>query len=437
MKKNGLQGIMQGIMRSIKRTGFMVLVAGISSVLFSACGEMLPGEKIPASEKTDIGTVADIRKEADAQAADAGEAPDAVMQEATDISEAALSARADIQHGYYYEQLSGEEQVWYREIYAILDDMSEEKSLSAEENLTVGEEGLDRIFQCVMNDHPELFYVEGYTYTLYTYGAELVKISMAGTYTMTAIQRAEKEAQIEETVADCLAGIAPEASDYDKVKYVYEYVINRTSYNREAADNQNICSVFIGKESVCQGYAKAVQYLLQRLGIKSTLVIGKVNGTESHAWNLVEVDGEYYYLDATWGDASYVNGEGYAAVSVFPGINYDYLNITTAELEKSHIAESVVEMPVCTATAANYYVREGAYFTSYDADALKELFEKGDREGRIAVTFRCSDKETYDIFYEELITGQQIFSYLDSTDGQVAFSQDTDKLSMTFWLVNE
>ena len=60
---------------------------------------------------------------------------------------------------------------------------------------------------------------------------------------------------------------------------------------------------------------KGTQYLLNRLGVFCTLVDGYGKNNERHAWNLVEVDGEYYYVDTTWGDASYTIGEGDAGLA--------------------------------------------------------------------------------------------------------------------------
>ena len=86
-------------------------------------------------------------------------------------------------------------------------------------------------------------------------------------------------------------------------------LILRTEYEQGSADSQTICSVLLNQRSVCQGYAKTFQYLCQLAGIPAMLVTGDVNG-EGHAWNIVFLDGDWYYIDPTWGDASYQREEG-------------------------------------------------------------------------------------------------------------------------------
>lgn len=353
--------------------------------------------------------------------------------------EAALLPREDQSGRYCYETLTEDEKLWYEDMYAIMSGMHQEMILSLQGNDTVGEQGMDKVFQCVMNDHPELFYVKGYTYTHYTYGGETTKFSFSGSYTMDMAEREERQEQIDAAVETCLQGISQEASDYEKMKYVYEYLITSTEYDQQAVDNQNICSVFIGRRSVCQGYAKATQYLLEKLGIRSTLVIGTVYGNESHAWNLVQLDGAYYYVDTTWGDASYQILEEGSSVSEesLPAINYDYLCVTTEQLLKTHAIDNVVPLPRCVAMDDNYYVREGAYFTAYDEEQVKAFFERGYEENRTDVTIKCADNEVYHTFFEQLITSQKIFQYLNSPDGVIAYAEDPDRLSLTFWLVNE
>ena len=349
---------------------------------------------------------------------------------------------------YARDSLSETERIWYHDMERILGGFGRQESLS-QEGLDAGlaEESIDTIYQCVLSYHPELFYVDGYSYTKYSRGDILTAVEFSGTYNVdldTAVERAEA---IELAVERILAGIPAEASDYDKVKYVYDTLIRQTDYDLNAADNQNIYSVFVGHSSVCQGYAKATQYLLNRLGVECTLVLGTVETGEGHAWNLVKVNGNYYYVDTTWGDVSYQmeetppgedagDGDGAGRIAM-PEINYDYLNVTTAELLRTHSIGNQVPMPLCVATEANYYLREGAYFTFYDTEQMAELFRKALEEGRTDVTIKCADEPCYREILEGLIDGQEIFRYLTDEEGRIAYAQNEKQLSLTFWVTNE
>ena len=87
-----------------------------------------------------------------------------------------------------------------------------------------------------------------------------------------------------------------------EVVKVYTYVIDNTEYVI-SDDDQSIAGAFWKKQAVCAGYAGAVQYLLERLDIPCIYVEGDAaNSTQGHAWNIVELNGQYYYVDATNGD---------------------------------------------------------------------------------------------------------------------------------------
>ncbi len=340
---------------------------------------------------------------------------------------------------FSYCALSEAEAVWYRDMEKILGSFGENVRLSAE-GIKAGltERDIDRIFQCVLNDHSELFYVDGYSYVKYTRGDELTAVEFSGTYNVdreTALLRSQ---EIEAAADAITAGIAPEASDYEKVKYVYDTLITTTDYELQSPDNQNIYSVLVNHRSVCQGYAKATQYLLNRLGVECTLVLGTVEGGEGHAWNLVNVDGSYYYVDTTWGDASYQVEETDAALSVsMPEINYDYLNVTTSELTRTHTIGGDIPMPECTAMEANYYVREGAWFSSCDRGQLQTLFDRADSDAREDVSIKCADAGCYAEMVQFLITKQKIFDFWKGAGSSIAYAQNEEQLSLTFWVTND
>ena len=339
---------------------------------------------------------------------------------------------------FTYDRLSEAEQIWYKDMERLIGSMEEKGKLS-EQGITAGldETSIDRIFQCMLNDHPEFFYVDGYTYTKYTMGDTLLSIEFSGNYSMDMDTAKQRKTMIEEAVEPVISGISAEADDYDKVKYVYETIILNTDYNLDASDNQNIYSVFVNKSSVCQGYAKATQYLLNRLGVECTMVQGSVDTGEGHAWNLVSVDGSFYYVDTTWGDAYYNRESESLPQEGYPEINYDYLCITTKDLMRTHILNTYVPMPECVDTKDNYYVREGALFTAYDKEQMKQLFDNAKLNNKTFVTVKCADEASFQEIMGALITDYEIFEYLDREDKEVSYSHDEKWLSLTFWVTNE
>lgn len=332
---------------------------------------------------------------------------------------------------YAYGRLSADAQDMYIEILWALQEFKEDVKLSG-----VDKEEIADVFQCVLNDHPEIFYVDGYTYTQYTLGDVIKKITFTGTYNMDVSEINERQKQIDNYVNRCFEGIAEDADEYEIVKYIYEYLINNTEYSDASVYNQNICSVFLEGKSVCQGYAKATQYLLNRAGIKATLVLGEVSTGEGHAWNLVSIDGNWYYADTTWGDASYqaVGKNKDYSENKIPTINYDYLCVTTEQLSKTHKIDNVVEMPSCVSMEANYYVREGLYLTSVDKEQLTGIFQDGYDKGRAYITLKCASEEIYGDLHKLLIVNQEIFHYLDCPDGVVSYTENEEQYSMSFWL---
>lgn len=89
-------------------------------------------------------------------------------------------------------------------------------------------------------------------------------------------------------------------TDYEKVKYVYEWLGHRNNYDySKNAIAQSAYSAFSDKYSpVCSGFSRAAQIIFQYIGINSLLISGNYNYI-SHEWNFVKLDNQYYYFDVT------------------------------------------------------------------------------------------------------------------------------------------
>lgn len=360
---------------------------------------------------------------------------DLAARERIGLTEDSIETLLTGQQGkYHFDRISPAEQRLYVELLTVMKEYSSDIIISS-----MDPENIEKVFQCVLNDHPEIFYVVGYRYTQYSLDDIPKKIAFTATYNIGLTEKRNRQMKIDAYVEKCFSGIPPGADEYEKVKYIYEYLINNTEYDAMAPDNQNICSVFLRGRSVCQGYAKATQYLLNLLNIPTTLIMGRVSGGEGHAWNIALIDGEYYHIDTTFGDASYqvdANSDNYGNLwnnTVWP-INYDYLLVTTEQIRKTHIIEPIVPLVECTATANNYFIREGLFFEFVDEERLQALFNREYERGNHYITLKCANPQVYSEMMDFLIEKQNIFNYLINNDGVIRYADMEDQLSISFWL---
>ena len=126
-------------------------------------------------------------------------------------------------------------------------------------------------------------------------------------------------------------------SDYEKLLMIHDYLVNNCSFDESLQKNNiyNLCGPIINKEAVCEGYTKAFKYFMDKIGIESVMVIGTAknseNVTESHAWNYVKLDNEWYAIDVTWDDPIVI-GHGYIGNDV----KYKYFLKGSATMSKDH-----------------------------------------------------------------------------------------------------
>ncbi len=229
----------------------------------------------------------------------------------------------------YYYMLDEDGQKIYRQILA------NAKALQAAFTpvTAVSVAKLQDCFEAVMNDHPELFYVESSYTVKYLEGGNIVEVDLA--YYDLADRLEEETERFEAAAQNIVTAAEMLAGDYPKEKLVHDALITTVEYRDGAAYDQSAYSALVGGETVCAGYARAFQYVMQKLGIPCYYCTGMT--TESHAWNIVKLSDGYYNVDATWDDTD-------------PS-TYDYFNRTDVDYAGNHVRTSLsVKLPACTGT---------------------------------------------------------------------------------------
>lgn len=299
---------------------------------------------------------------------------------------------------YYFKQLTEEEQRVYRELL---------KGIRAREKefyLTISDDdSIDRSYHAVLKDHPEIFWVHNREKIYKTTYSDSDYCVFTPGYTYTDSEIDEIQTAMEQSFQEVRALIPEDAGDYEKVRIVYTYVIDHTQY-QTGEDDQSIAGVFWKKSAVCAGYAGAVQYLLERLDIPCIYVDGSTKGsTEGHAWDIVKIGQEYYYVDATNGDQpDFLNGDA-AQLEEHKTIIYDYLCPFPEEYEKTYTPSEELTVPACTAKDLDFYVLNQGYFEDYSWQDIYDYCKMRMDNGAAVVRFKFGSQESFSEACQELL----------------------------------
>ena len=195
---------------------------------------------------------------------------------------------------YYYNNINSTQ----RELYDRIAYTCSNFENSANLNMA----NLDDVYiaeTAVSYDHPEFYWMK--EFSLVKIGEKVKSINFD-----VPKDAKEKMELIDSKVNDILSGINKYSDDYQKVKYFYDWIIENTDYEN-LSSSQDFTSVFLDKRSVCAGYSRAFQYLCQKANIECSYVVGIADNNELHAWNLVKIGKNYYWVDTTWGDPVFSN----------------------------------------------------------------------------------------------------------------------------------
>ncbi len=171
--------------------------------------------------------------------------------------------------------------------------------------------------------------------------------------------------EFERAVEKFLEDIPKSLDEYETEKAIHDKLINHITYDKSNINAHNAYGAIVEGKAVCAGYAEAFQYLLYKRGIQAHRVVGMTHTNEYHGWTLVRIDGNYYYTDVTWDDTNYDK------------TSYACFNVTTEQLNETRtLSETVYKLPECTATEANYFVKEGLVISQpYNVQEIASLFK--------------------------------------------------------------
>lgn len=237
---------------------------------------------------------------------------------------------------YYYNQLGYNAKLIYTALENNIDNLKKDNfkiNFSTKFNDLLnkqnGKSVLDKSFQAALDaffyDHPELFYIDLTKITLYT---KYTTIGSKTTYTVSLAPQNNKNYlsdsfnsdsqvdnainQIEQIRNSIVSRV--NGSNYNKALIVHDTLVDMLEYeqNDSNSNTHNIYGAFVNRSVVCEGYAKSFKYIMDSLNIPCILVGGiatnNSSNTESHMWNYIQLDGNWYGVDVTWDDPVIIGG---------------------------------------------------------------------------------------------------------------------------------
>ena len=203
-------------------------------------------------------------------------------------------------------------------------------------------------FEAILLDNPEIFYVDSFQYI-----SELNKaVALTPNYLFSASEIRRHQEAVQSSLA--FTGAVGNKSDYEKVLYVHDAILNSVRYDYTFAGISNtVLGVAENKLGVCEGIAKYVKLALDCLSVKSIVVTGRATNpsldrsvSEAHAWNMVEVDGNWHHLDVTF-DLTLKHKTN----------RYDYFLISDEDIRVDHSTGN--KLPSASVKQKDYYYLKG------------------------------------------------------------------------------
>ena len=207
----------------------------------------------------------------------------------------------------------------------------------------------DLIFAATEDELSESAFDGDYVrWSVYKYGFDNSSYYHSGSYYYYTINarciyydNAREEAEVDRVIDEFVSSInTNELTDYQIIKKVHDFICSKTTYDYDAQssiDSNKYALTAYGAlvkgKSICQGYSVAFYRLCKELGYSARFVSSPTSAIEmGHAWNMVMLDGKYYFVDVTWDDG-YLERNSNRSYSYFL-VSYDDLRKNDSVLKE-------------------------------------------------------------------------------------------------------
>lgn len=321
----------------------------------------------------------------------------------------------------YYSQLTEKEKAAYISVVNAINA----SALTAEVP-NIDTDSLKKISTAVSYDNPQFLWLsKSWTITQYAATCE-IEIP----YLVPADERAEMTKALDNKINRILLGINSAMGDYEKELYLHDYLVENCKYDGNATsddDSHNAYTAYgalVEGKAVCEGYSKAMQILLSKVGVDSYLVTGTAvqNGvSEGHMWNVVNIDSNWYHLDTTWNDPKTADSSN--------AVWHTYFNLSDEEIRRDHTFDEITD---CTSAKANYYRKNSLLFGSFNsssfADTLADELYKAKQTNLNFVEMRFLNQSDFIAAKQALFQQQLIFVAVNRVNNRYGIRIDTSEV---------
>ena len=337
------------------------------------------------------------------------------------------------ENSYYYNKLTEQQKNIYTAIAngvkSLTNDVKLKKYEYIDSETTMKD--VEVALHKFLLDHPEVYYMDDkYTVSTKT-GITGTGVIVGLTYQFGSIEELNNSiARLNSKFDEILNEATIEKGKYCENEQKIHDVLSKKVTYYEYEDLSKIPSKYHTIEgtltenlAVCDGLAKTFQILLDKVGIKSIIVSGSLNGT-SHAWNMVQLEDGWYHTDITSDNSIKTEKK-----VVF----HSYFNINTETIKKTHVISEEDIIPESKSTKYNFYEYTGKNIVSGDnfANKLKEIISKNSDENLVEYKVNGFDnvpEKTIDVlrknkFTDYLETKSTKFIYYNVLDTYIVLKK--------------